>query len=482
MLLNDESHYMYGEFMSVNRRNLLIGGASALALAGVSTLGYMGVRPSRKQTPGVSRAEKVNASSAIPSEVDVAIIGGGIVGIMAAMYLKQKGQNVVVLEKGVVAGEQSSRAFGWVSSLGDEPRRLGLAAPSGAVWRGINEKLGIDTTYRQNGLMYECKDDASIAFWEQWAKDHPEQGGDSVQILRGDALTARLPGGVADSWHAAVLQPLDGSVEPPAGLPRITNALIAQGLHVVEGCAVRGIETAAGAASAVVTEMGTIKCKSVVVAGGAWARLFMQNLGIDMPLLRVYSYMMRLPEFANAPLGSGWGAGTPWRKEVGGTYSVGLPVNIAPMLLDNFKFAPAFYESLKQNWSKFELDPTREFYESLFAQTSWRNDQVSPFERERILAPDPKYVETKEALQNFQAAFPQAKVEPIDRWGGVIDITPDNAPIIEKVAQIPGLVFAAGMSGHGLSMAPAAGELIAQLVLNETQTIVDPKDYSSARF
>lgn len=468
--------------MTVNRRNILIGGASALALAGVSTLGYMGVRPTRKQEPGVSRAERVNSSLDIPAEVDVAIIGGGIVGIMAAMYLKQKGQNVVVLEKGVVAGEQSSRAFGWISSLGDEPLRLGLSVPSGAFWRGINEKLNIATTYRQNGLIYECSDDASIEFWEQWAKDHPEQGGGSVQILRGDALAERLPGGVADKWHAAVLQPLDGSVEPPAGLPRITNALIAQGLHVVENCAVRGIETSAGAVSAVVTEKGAIKCKSVVVAGGAWARLFMQNLGINMPLLRVYSYMMRLPEFANAPAGSGWGAGTPWRQEVGGTYSVGLPTNVAPMLLDNLKFATTFSNSLKKNWSKFELDPTREFYESLFAQTSWRNDQVSPFERERILAPDPKYAETKVALEKFQAAFPQAQVKPIDQWGGVIDITPDSAPIIEKVEKIPGLVFAAGMSGHGLSMAPAAGELIAQLVLNETQTIVDPKDYSSARF
>src|SRR5690606_17149207 len=95
---------------------------------------------------------------------------------------------------------------------------------------------------------------------------------------------------------------------------------------------------------------------------------------------------------------------------------------------------------------------------------------------------DPKYVDTRDALEKFRAAFPQANVEPIDQWGGVIDITPDNAPIIERVEKIPGLIFAAGMSGHGLSMAPAAGELIAQLILNESQTIVDPRDYRSTRF
>lgn len=468
--------------MSVNRRNLLVGGASVAALAVMAPLAYMGVRPSRRQVPGVSRAEPVTTSHTLPESVDVAIIGGGIVGIMAAMSLMEKGQQVVVLEKGIVAGEQSSRAFGWISSLGDESRRLGLAAPSGAAWRGINAKLGIDTSYRQNGLMYECKDDDATAFWTQWAKDHPEQGGREIQILQGDALAARLPGGVADRWYAAVLQPLDGSVEPAAGVSRITNALIGQGLRVVQNCAVRGIEMSAGAVSGVVTERGTVRCKSAVVAGGAWARLFMQNLGIEMPLLRVYSYMMRLPDFPDPPAGSGWGAGTPWRKEVGGTYSVGLPANVAPVLLDSLKFAPRFFDSLTDNWDKFELDPTREFYASLFAQTRWKNNEVSPFERERILAPDPKYVDTRDALEKFRAAFPQANVEPIDQWGGVIDITPDNAPIIERVEKIPGLIFAAGMSGHGLSMAPAAGELIAQLILNESQTIVDPRDYRSTRF
>lgn len=461
---------------------MLLGGASVIALAGVGALGYMGVNPSRKQKPGVSRAETVMGSNNLPESVDVAIIGGGIVGVMTAMYLREKGHSVVVLEKGVIGGEQSSRAFGWISSLGDEPRRLGLAAPSGEIWRGINQKLNIDTTYRQTGLMYECSDDGAIEHFEKWAKENPQAGGAQVKILRGDEISERVPGGVGDKWHAAVLQPLDGSAEPPAALPRITNALIQQGLHVVQNCAVRGIETSAGAVSAVVTEMGTVKCKAAVVAGGAWARLFMQNLGVDMPLLRVYSYMMRLSDFPNSPVGSGWGAGTPWRKEVGGTYSVGLPANVAPMLVDNLKFAPKFYDSLKKNWDRFEMDPTREFYESLFAQTSWSNNEISPFERERILAPDPKHADTHDALKKFRAAFPQANLEPIDQWGGVIDITPDSAPIIEKVEKIPGLIFAAGMSGHGLSMAPAAGLAIAQMLSNETTTVVDLQNYSSKRF
>ncbi|WEZ85352.1 FAD-dependent oxidoreductase (plasmid) [Rhizobium sp. 32-5/1] len=64
----------------------------------------------------------------------------------------------------------------------------------------------------------------------------------------------------------------------------------------------------------------------------------------------------------------------------------------------------------------------------------------------------------------------------------MIDTTPDSAPIIEKIEKIPGLVVASGMSGHGLSMAPAAAQLVAELVSNETTRFVDPNLYLGSRF
>ncbi len=55
----------------------------------------------------------------------------------------------------------------------------------------------------------------------------------------------------------------------------------------------RGVETAAGRVSAVVTEKGRIACQSVILAGGAWSRLFCGNLGIDLPQLKVLGSVMR---------------------------------------------------------------------------------------------------------------------------------------------------------------------------------------------
>ena len=62
--------------------------------------------------------------------------------------------------------------------------------------------------------------------------------------------------------------------------------LVGLGATVVTQCAVRGLETRGGRVSGVVTERGRIACDAVVLAGGAWSRLFCGNAGIDLPQLR----------------------------------------------------------------------------------------------------------------------------------------------------------------------------------------------------
>ncbi|WEZ85353.1 FAD-dependent oxidoreductase (plasmid) [Rhizobium sp. 32-5/1] len=357
--------------MSLSRRQFVItgGGAAAVSAAGAA---YLFSRPSLLQSPGVSRAEAVISSDKLPDKVDVAVIGGGIMGVLSAMMLQEKGYDVVLLEKGQIAAEQTSRAFGWISSLGDGPARLGLSAPSGEFWRRINAKLSIDTTYRQSGLLYECKDDTAVARWEQWAREHSEYGGTAVKILKGEALAHYLPGGASRSWHAAVIQPLDGSVEPSAAVPRIANLLSKNGLKIVQQCAVRGIETSAGAVSGVATERGTVNCQAAVIAGGAWTRLFMQNLGVDLPLLRIYSFMLRIPDFNGSPLASGSGAGTPWRKEASGGFSIGIPNVLAPLLPDNFRFARQFASAVVANWGHVSLQPNRELFDDFMIKKHGR--------------------------------------------------------------------------------------------------------------
>ncbi|HBR96336.1 MAG TPA: D-amino-acid oxidase, partial [Gammaproteobacteria bacterium] len=75
--------------------------------------------------------------------------------------------------------------------------------------------------------------------------------------------------------------------------------------------------------------------------------------------------------------------------------------------------------------------------------------------------------------------FNDAAIE--EAWAGLIDVTPDSLPVIDRVSALPGLVVATGFSGHGFGTGPAAGQLAADLIA-EVPPIVDPMPYQLARF
>ena len=79
----------------------------------------------------------------------------------------------------------------------------------------------------------------------------------------------------------------DGRAEPQLAAPAIAEAARDKGAVILTECAVRGVETSGSAISGVVTERGPIACAAVVLAGGAWSRLFSGNLGIEFPQLKV---------------------------------------------------------------------------------------------------------------------------------------------------------------------------------------------------
>jgi len=66
-------------------------------------------------------------------------------------------------------------------------------------------------------------------------------------------------------------------------------------------------------------------------------------------------------------------------------------------------------------------------------------------------------------------------------WAGYIDSTPDGVPGIGELTQVPGLILAAGFSGHGFGIGPGAGHLIADLV-SGAKPIFDPAPFDPTRF
>ena len=73
----------------------------------------------------------MSAASKRFDAVDVAVVGGGIVGCSAAWRLAERGLKVAVFERGTVASEQSSRAWGFVRQQGRHDAEIPLAAEAG---------------------------------------------------------------------------------------------------------------------------------------------------------------------------------------------------------------------------------------------------------------------------------------------------------------------------------------------------------------
>ena len=425
--------------------------------------------------------DHVQSDLRLPSHAGVVIIGGGIIGVSTALFLAEKGHAVVLCEKGRIGGEQSSRNWGWCHTVGRNAGEILLAMESLHLWRGMNERINGDTGFRQPGIMCLCETDAEVARQEAWL-DQARQYQVDARLLRGGELDGVIPG-ASSAFVAGMHAPTDGCAEPSQAAPAIAEAARAHGAVILTSWAVRGIDLQAGRTAGVVTEKGRIICNSVVLAGGAWSRLFCGNAGIDLPQLNILASVLRTKPLARAPEITAAGSVFAFRKRLDGGYSIARrnanTVEIAP---DHFRLLSDFLPQLRTNRHEFRLQIGKRSLEELRTRRHWSLDEVTPFEVMRVLDPTPKRGILEEACSVLSQAFPAfAKMEVAQSWGGMIDVTPDAMPVIDQVAHIPGFFIATGFSGDGFGIGPGAGRLMADLVTGATPR-VDPTPFRLDRF
>ena len=119
------------------------------------------------------RVDPVSSDEALPARVDVVVIGGGIIGASTALFLAEKGVSVALCEKGHIAGEQSSRNWGWCRKMGRDPRELPLIIESLRLWQGMNERVEAETGFRQAGIMYLARNPGRIGRTRRLARARP---------------------------------------------------------------------------------------------------------------------------------------------------------------------------------------------------------------------------------------------------------------------------------------------------------------------
>lgn len=408
-----------------------------------------------------------------PASADVVIVGGGIIGLSAALFLARRGISVVVCEKGQFAGEQSSRNWGWVRRMGRDPRELPLIVEAMRLWERMDELVGADVGFRRTGILYLCDNDDDVAHHENWLKRAGDFAFDS-RIVRGAELAALLPGS-ARPWHAALYTASDARAEPQKAASAIGRAAAAAGAVLVANCAVRDVETSNGRISAVITENGRIDCPGVVVSGGVWSTKLLRKIGLRLPQLGVRASVLRTAPVSGGPEGAAWCKDFAYRKRLDGGYTIADgSQNRHDVGADSFRYFLDFVPMMRQEWSSFSL--------GVSAGPALDSAGATPFERTRTLDPAPLKKRLSATYGALRKAFPVFEGVRVEQsWAGMIDATPDAIPVISTVRSLPGLVVATGFSGHGFGIGPGAGRLAADLVTGDSP-IVDATAFRYERF
>lgn len=423
----------------------------------------------------------IESASPLPAQADVVVIGGGIIGVFAAYYLARRGVSVAVVEKGRIGAEQSSRNWGWCRQQNRDARELPMATKSLELWEQFAADTGEDTGFRRCGLLYLSNDEEELARWTKW-RDFAKTAGVTTHMLSSQEASerGRLTG---RAWKGGVFSPSDGTADPAKAAPSVAAALMKLGGTVHQNCAARGIELEGARVSGVVTEAGTIKTRTVVFAGGAWASSFCRQLGIRFPQATVRQSIVRVTGVTEPVPDALHTARVSITRRSDGSYNLAISgrgrVDPTAQLL---RFAPQFLPMFAKRWRNVfpgGLEGIRAGHETL---ARWRLDAPTPMERMRILDPRPDAAAVKQTYNRAVELLPvlgQAGIA--NAWAGFVDNTPDGVPGIGEVPEIPGFILAAGFSGHGFGIGPGAGHLIADLVTGE-KPIFDPAPYDPARF
>ena len=414
----------------------------------------------------------------LPASVQVAIIGGGIIGATTALELAERGISVVLLEKGAIAGEQSSRNWGWVRCMGRDVRELGLALRSRELWQNMAKRVGRDVGYRQPGIAYVAASDTESAKLAKTAAELKSHGISHEWIER-PALSNRFPTLNPQRFQSALYCPEDGCAEPSIATQAIAEQAQRRGAYVLSQTAARGLEWNGGRISAVYTERGTVRCETVLVAAGAWTRLFLGRHGIDFTQLYIRSSVARLVHAQTMPNAIIGGSDFSFRRRHDGGYTVAIRnSNDVYLTIEHLFQAHRFLKTLPHYWKdlRFHIDKT--FIEDLQIPRNWRADEITPFEKMRINPSLTSRSFSTRILKQIVAAAPAfAGASLTHTWSGIIDVTPQALPVISPISQIPGVYVASGFSGHGFGIGPAVGELLAEKILG-TESKIDATPFA----
>ncbi len=350
-------------------------------------------------------------------DVEVAVVGGGAIGLSVARELGRRGLvDVLVLERGPAVGQGSTaRANGGVRAQFTTVPNVAFSLRSIEELERLERETGL-LGFRQTGyLLFTGTERGERGL--RAAFELQRRLGVGTEWLSPEEVLERAPFLRPDGLRAGTFHARDGFLDPHGLVQAYAGELRRLGIEVWTEAPVAGIEREAGGYR-LSTPRGKVRAAWVVDAAGAWAAEVAAMVGLRIPV-------------------------EPVRRNL--AFVRDEPGPLTPMCVDLDTGVLARRE-VSGGWVLAYSDPAD--------PPGWDTSL------------DPAFL--PKLAERVGNRFPHLERRPIDPgqcWAGLYPETPDHHAVIGEAPGAPGFVLCAGFGGHGLMHSPAAGIAVAELVV-----------------
>ncbi len=367
-------------------------------------------------------------SEAPPTQAEIVVVGGAIVGCSTAYHLAAEGaRDVLLLERAKLTSGSTFHAAGLVGQLRASANVTQLLKYSVELYQRLEAETGQATGWKMNGgLRLACNRDRLVEIERQATTAH-SFGLEMHMLSPAEAKALWPPMEVSDLVAAAYL-PSDGQANPSDITQALARGARQGGVRILEDCPVTSIRLTHGRVAGVATPAGEIACEKLVNCAGQWAGELGRLAGVSVPLQSVqHQYLITEP--------------------IAGIES-GLPTLRDPDRLTYFK-----EEVGGLVMGGYERNPI-----------AWAVDGVPEGFHFTLLNPDWDHFEPlMEAAVQRVPALRVAGVKEL--FNGPESFTPDGNFILGEAPEVANFYVGAGFNAFGIAAAGGAGRALAQWVL-----------------
>jgi len=354
-------------------------------------------------------------------EYDIVIIGGGGHGLSTAYYLaKEHGaRNVAVLEKGYIGGGNVGRNTTIVRANYFLPGNSEFYSHSLKLWEGLEEELNYNVMHSQRGLINLFHSDGQRDAFARRGNAMINQGDDAILLDR-EGVRKHLPyldfDNVRFPIYGGLLHPRGGTARHDAVAWGYARGADRRGVDLIQNCEVTGIDVEGGRVTGVQTTRGAIRAKKVgiVVAGrsGQVAAMAGMRLPIESHILQAF-----------------------------------VTEGLKPVIDHVVSFGMGHFYISQSDKGGLVFGGDLDFYASYAARGNL-----------------PMAEHVMDAAMTLMPVIGKAKV--LRSWGGIMDMTPDGSPIIDRTG-IDGLYIDCGWCYGGFKAVPGSGFAFAHLIAQD---------------